>query len=228
MNAIEIDNISFSYDKINVLDCISLSVKRGDYVGIIGSNGAGKSTLLKLMLGIIKPDSGTIRLFGTELSKWKDLHEIGYIPQNSASLAAGFPATVTEIVKANLFSQIGFLRFPKKKHMGQVQRALELVGMQEYSGRLIGELSGGQQQRVMLARVLAGNPKLLLLDEPTTGIDEAAAEELYTLLERLNRDEGITVVMVTHDVRRAAQSAKRILHMDGHEVREETKHDTAI
>ncbi len=214
MNIISIKNLCFGYENVSVLSRISLTVEHGDFVGIIGSNGAGKSTLLKLVLGLLKPESGSIELFGSNVCEFKDYNKIGYIPQNSASLAAGFPATVEEIVKANLFSQIGFLRFPTKKHTALVKRALETVGMQTYAKRMIGELSGGQQQRVMIARVLVNNPQILFLDEPTTGVDAAASEALYALLEQLNRESGITVVMVTHDVERVARSAKRLIRIE--------------
>ena len=221
MNAIEIDNVSFSYDKVNVFNQISLTIESGDYVGIIGSNGAGKSTLLKLILGLLKPTNGRIRLFGKEGSVSKDFQKIGYIPQNSASLLGEFPATAEEIVKANLYSQTGFLRFPKKKYAGLVNQALKVVGMQDCSKRMIGELSGGQQQRIMIAQMLVASPQVLLLDEPTTGIDADAAVALYTLLKQLNQEHGITVMMVTHDVERVARSAKRLLRLNKYGLREE-------
>ena len=224
MNLITITDLTFGYENGSVLSHVSLTVENGDFVGIVGSNGAGKSTLLKLMLGLLKPESGSIRLLDRELSEFRDYSKIGYIPQNSSALAAGFPATVEEIIKANLFSQIGFLRFPAKKHTRLVYQALETVGMQDYAKRMIGELSGGQQQRVMLARVLVNEPIILLLDEPTTGVDFNASEALYTLLDRLNRENGITVVMVTHDVERVSRLAKRLLRIDHNGVLEES-HD---
>ncbi len=224
MKIITIKDLCFGYENVSVLSHISLSVEHGDFVGIIGSNGAGKSTLLKLMLGLLKPDSGSIRLFDKEIAQFKEYYKIGYIPQNSSSLAAGFPATVEEIVKANLFAQIGFLRFPTKKHKVLVQQALETVGMQDYAKRMIGELSGGQQQRVMLARVLINHPQILLLDEPTTGVDFKASEALYALLEKLNLESHITVMMVTHDIERISRLAKRVICIDHNGVLEE-KHD---
>ncbi len=227
MSVISIKNLCFEYEDVSVLNQISLTVEHGDFVGIIGSNGAGKSTLLKLMLGLLKPKSGSIQLFGQELSEFKDYCKIGYIPQNSSSLAAGFPATVEEIVKANLFSQIGFLRFPTKEHTRLVHKSLETVEMQEFTKHMISELSGGQQQRVMLARVLVNNPQILLLDEPTAGVDSAASELLYALLEKLNRENGITVIIVTHDVERVSRLAKRLIRID-HSGAWEEKHDTGI
>ncbi|WP_407928355.1 metal ABC transporter ATP-binding protein [Caproiciproducens faecalis] len=217
----EIQDLYFSYNRENVLSQINLSVEYGDYAGIIGSNGAGKSTLLKLILGVLKPSSGTIRLFGKDGCDPRDFRKIGYIPQNSAAFFGGFPATVEEVVKANLYSQLGFLRLPAKKHKVLVQQALETVGMQDCAKRRIGELSGGQQQRIMLARVLVAQPQILLLDEPVTGIDAQAAKSLYALLEQLNAEQGITILMVTHDVERAFRSAKHILHLNSSGVLEE-------
>lgn len=221
---IEISNLSFAYSNIPVLCNINLTIRRGDYVGMIGSNGAGKSTLLKLILGLLKPAGGTIRLLGKEISELKNFRKIGYLPQNSASLSAGFPATAEEIVRANLFSKPSFPNFHAKKQAPLVKQALETVGMQDYAKRMIGEMSGGQQQRIMLARVLAPNPDVLLLDEPVTGIDADAAEELYALLEKLNTEQNITVIMITHDTERASRSAKHILHLNGNGILEESHH----
>lgn len=204
------DHLSFSYGKVPILKEVGFSIQSGDFVGIIGSNGAGKSTLLKLITGLLPPSGGSIRLFGTELPKFRDWSKIGYVPQNGAYAGSSFPATALEVVKLNLFSQIGFLRFPKRRHREQALRALRMVGMQDYAGRLIGNLSGGQMQRVLIARVLVNSPQVMLLDEPTNGMDEKAAGSLYELLQHLNRKHGITIVMVTHDVERASRYLRRV------------------
>lgn len=210
MKIIEAENLSFSYGRIPVLDSARLTVQSGEFVGIIGSNGAGKSTLLKLMLGLLEPAGGSIRLFGTEASRFREWGRVGYVPQNGAEKAGGFPATAAEVVKSGLYPQIGFLRFPKRAHAEMALEALRLVGMEQCAKRPIGSLSGGQQQRVLLARVLVTRPELLLLDEPTAGIDEDAAQSFYGLLARLNQN-GITVAMVTHDVERASRCVSRLL-----------------
>lgn len=217
MEVIGSDRLSFGYERALVLKNVSFSVQSGDFAGIIGSNGAGKSTLLKLMTGLLVPTEGNIRLFGTPLSQFHDWSRIGYVPQNGAYAGSNFPATALEVVKLNLFSQIGFLRFPKREHTKKALDALRMVGMEDYAGRMIGNLSGGQMQRVLIARVLVNSPQVMLLDEPTNGMDENAAASLYELLRHLNREHGITVVMVTHDVERASQYLGRIftLHTEG-------------
>ena len=131
--------------------------------------------------------------------KSNNLDKIGYVSQISMSTGASFPATVEEIVMANLYSKIGFMKFPKKEHKEKVKEALKIVNMEDYSKRLIGNLSGGQQQRVMIARALVSDPKILILDEPTTGIDAASEEQLYNLLEKLNKESKITIIIVSHD-----------------------------
>ena len=213
-NVIEVDNLGFSYGNEPIFTNIGFSVHNGDFAAVIGSNGSGKSTLLRLILGELAPSSGNIRLFDQDIRRFRDWPKIGYVPQNSLQSWANFPATAEEIVKANLFSQIGLLRFPKKEHRDKTRRALELTGMEAYSKRLIGELSGGQQQRVMLARVLVNDPEIMLLDEPTTGVDSKTVDSLYELLSRLNRESGLTIVMVTHDIGRAENYVSRVLCLE--------------
>lgn len=213
-NIIEIDDLGFSYGNEPVFSKIGFSVYKGDFAAIIGANGAGKSTLLRLILGELVPNAGSVRLFGQDSRRFRDWPKIGYVPQAGQHANANFPATAEEIVRANLFSQIGLLRFPGKEHRDKVQRALELVGMEGYAKRMIGELSGGQQQRIMLARVLAGEPEIMILDEPTTGVDAQTVQSLYELLLRLNQEKGLTIVMVTHDIGRAAKYVSRILCLE--------------
>lgn len=177
MNAIEIKNLHFSYGKENVLDGVSLCLKEGRLAILAGENGAGKSTLLRLLLGELpigenpKGDQeegssdGSIEILGQDIRQFKDWSSISYVPQNGMGGWKDFPASVEEIVRANLYKQIGLFRFAGKKERQQVRAALAQVGMEEYQNRLIGRLSGGQQQRVLLARALVNEPKLLILDE---------------------------------------------------------------
>lgn len=202
MEMINISDISFSYGNSPILDHASLHVSEGHFAALIGSHGAGKSTLMKLMLGEMRlgKDNGSIQLMGQDIHQFKDWKKISYVPQNGMVSYRDFPASVEEIVMANLYSQIGRFRFPGKKEKEQVYNALCQVGMEDYQNRLIGRLSGGQQQRVLLARSLVNHPQLLLLDEPTAGIDEQNTNEFYQLLQRLNQKRDMTILMVTHDL----------------------------
>jgi len=211
---IEVKNLCFGYGSERILNKINFSVRQGDFTAIIGSNGTGKSTLLKLLLGELTPEEGSISLLGEDIKSLNKWYKIGYVPQNSVSNGGGFPATALEIVKANLYSQIGFMNFPKKEHTQKAIYALQLVGMENYAKSLIGNLSGGQRQRVMLARVLVNEPEIMLLDEPTTGVDVKSAEVLYELLSKLNNEKLLTIVMVTHDVARASLYVSRTLCLE--------------
>lgn len=206
---IEAENLSFDYGNEPILDKIGFSVSDGDFVSIIGLNGSGKSTLLKVILGQLTPKNGEIKIYGENAVKYNQWSKIGYVPQNISKFSS-FPATSLEIVQLNLFSQIGLMRFAKKEHKQKSQEALESVGMSGYANRLMGNLSGGQQQRVMIARVLVNKPRVMILDEPTAGIDSKSAVLLYELLYKLNKEENITIVMVTHDTERILKYTSRI------------------
>lgn len=211
---ISVDNLTFGYEKQFVLNDVSFSIAKGDFVAIIGSNGTGKSTLIKLLLGQLFPVFGTISLFGKGNSNSSNLLNIGYIPQAGLGSNSGFPATVKEIVLLNLFSEVGFMRFPKKKHKEQVLKALELVEMEQYANCQIGNLSGGQQQRVLIAKALVSKPEILILDEPTTGIDTHSTDILFGLLTRLNQEQKITILMITHDINKISQYVNRTLRIE--------------
>ncbi len=211
---IEIQDVSFSYGGEPVFSKIGFSIRQGDFAAIIGSNGTGKSTLLRLILGELAPTAGDVRLFGQDIRRFRDWPRIGYMPQNALKTGADFPASVREIVQANLYAQVGLCRFPSRAQRKKATEALSKVGMAGYEKRLISALSGGQQQRVMLARVLVGEPEMMILDEPTAGVDAATVDALYELLLRLNREKGLTIVMVTHDVARVSEYASRILCLE--------------
>lgn len=217
-NVISIENVSFSYNKENVLQDIIMYINEGDFVGIVGCNGSGKTTLMKLLIGQIKPSKGKIRLFNEELSKSKDLNKIGYVPQISLSTSQTFPATVEEVVMTNLYSKIGFMKFPKKEHKEKVKKTLELVNMEKYSKKMIGNLSGGQQQRVMIAKALVSDPKIIILDEPTTGIDASSEKSLYEILHKLNKESNITIIIVSHDIEKISQYTNKIFIVNKNKV----------
>lgn len=206
---IVVENMSFAYGKDNILTDVNFTIKKQEYVGVIGANGAGKSTLMKLILGQLTPSVGKIEVYA---------QCIGYVPQVGFHAVNNFPANVEEIVLTGLHSDIGMFHFPKKEHREKVRDILEMVGMTEYRKRMLSELSGGQQQRVLIARALVQNPDLLVLDEPLTGIDKEAGEMLYQLLAKLNQECGITIVMVTHNMEQVARYTGRFYHVSNGNV----------
>lgn len=218
---ISVENLTFGYEKQLVLNDVSFSIAEGDFVAIIGSNGTGKSTLIKLLLGELFPVFGNISILGKGNSNSHNLLNIGYVPQVSLDSNSGFPATVKEIVLLNLFSAIGFMRFPKKKHKEQVLKTLEMVEMEQCANCQIGNLSGGQQQRVWIAKALVSNPKIIILDEPTTGIDTHSTEILLRLLTRLNKEQKITILMITHDINKISQHINRTLRLSEGSINED-------
>ena len=216
MKAIEVKDLNFSYGSTPVFERVNLSVPEGRFAALIGANGAGKSTLIKMLLGELPltGENGSITLMGKDVRQFNDWKEVGYVPQNGMASYKDFPASVEEIVQANLYAQIGKFRLGGKREKEQVLKALHQVGMEPYRKRLIGKLSGGQQQRGLLARALVNKPKLLILDEPTSGVDEKNTEEFYRLIQTFNREEGLTVFMVTHDRKRLPGLADDIWRLD--------------
>lgn len=206
---VEVRDVSFSYGERLVLDNVNLTVMPGEFVSLLGANGSGKSTLLKLLLGELIPQQGSILLMGQTPARFNEWTKIGYIAQNKAASYGGFPATVEEIVLAHLYEQIGRFKLPGRKAREKVLRALELVEMADYVRQPIGELSGGQQQRVLLARAMINDPEMVLLDEPTTGVDAHNAQLHFELLSRLNRERGLTVLVVTHDMAKSAEFVQK-------------------
>ena len=210
MEAIRIEELDFSYGKEQVLEQIEFSLPEGHFGLLLGENGAGKSTLLRLLLGELTAERGKIEILGQDVCGFKDWQQISYAAQNGMTGWNDFPASAEEIVQANLYRRIGLFRFAGKKEKAQVRRALELVGMEDYAKRLIGNLSGGQQQRILLARALVNEPKLLVLDEPTSALDEKNAESFYQLLKKIHESQKISILMVTHDAKRAARYAQDV------------------
>lgn len=205
-------HVSFAYtSEAVVLEDVSFAVHRGEFLGVIGANGAGKSTLLRLLLNQLSPRSGHIRILGVEVGKFHDWHRVGYVPQSHPFLNSAFPATVEEILLAAMYPQIGLFRRASRRHREIARDTLRLVGMESAHHTRIGTLSGGQVQRVLIARALVNSPEALILDEPTSGIDPLNTALLYELLASLNRDLGLTILMVTHDTNRAAAFLGRAL-----------------
>lgn len=215
-------NINFTYDNKVVLNNINFEIPKGKFMGLLGPNGGGKTTLIKLMLGLKKPDSGTIELFGKPLDKFQGRNKIGFVSQKANSFNLGFPATVFEVVSTGLTAKLGYFKFLNKTHKGKILQAIGLVDMLDYAYENIGNLSGGQQQRIFIARALVNEPDLLILDEPTVGVDQENVKRFYDLLYRLNKEEGISMLLVTHDTGIITEYATDIvclnktLHFHGH------------
>ena len=205
---IKIRNLNFSYDKQVVLEGINLEYSSDEFLAIIGPNGGGKSTLLKLILGLLKPQSGEIKLFGKEPSEVSKF--IGYVPQNFLSNQS-FPMMVLEVVLMGLIDKKIF-GFYSKDEKALALSALEKVGMREFANARIGELSGGQRQRVYIARALCANAKVLILDEPTASIDTKGQAEIYEILKGINAN-GVGVVLVSYDLNIVLNYATKIAYV---------------
>ncbi|GAA0380211.1 metal ABC transporter ATP-binding protein [Bacillus horti] len=198
---IELKNVSFDYDsKTKVLDQIDLTMPQGDFLGIVGPNGSGKSTLVKLILGLLSPTAGEVKLFGQPVTAFKQWNRIGYVSQKANSFNSGFPATVFEVVASGLFGKAGLFKWLNKKDHAKILRTLDMVGIKDLASRNIGKLSGGQQQRTFIARALVSNPDILILDEPTVGIDSESVDRFYELLEHLHGHLGISILLISHDI----------------------------
>ena len=202
-------NVGFAYGGETVLSGVNFSVNAGDYLCIVGENGSGKSTLMKGILGLKEPSEGEI-VFGDGLKA----NEIGYLPQQTG-IQRDFPASVGEVVLSGRISGMGHRLFYSRADREAASENLERMGIEELKDRYYMELSGGQQQRVLLARAMCATKKLLLLDEPVTGLDPNAANEMYNLIKLINLCDKISVIMVTHDVHEAVRYATHILHL-GH------------
>lgn len=198
---VSINNLSFSYNKHKVLDNISLNIYKGDYLGLIGPNGGGKTTFLKLLLNLLPLQSGSISLFGIPISQFKDWSKIGYVPQRLGQKETTFPATVYEIVSLGYFSKLNFFQQPANSEKNkQIQKAMEIADVWNIRHEMITQLSGGQQQRVFIAKSLVSKPELLILDEPTVGVDVETQEKFYNFLHHLNTVHNLTLVIVSHDI----------------------------
>lgn len=197
---IQIENLNFSYNgnPPYIIDDLNLEIKSGDYISIIGENGSAKSTLVKLILGILKPCNGTIR---------KETDFIGYVPQRVENFNSQFPITVAEVLQCHR-------KTLKNKDTEALNNCIASTGIKEYENKLIGNLSGGQLQKVLIARAIMGNPDLLILDEPSTGIDNKSQEEIYEIIKHLNKKHRITIISVEHNLPAALKNSTHILQME--------------
>lgn len=200
-------HLNIGYENQTVLEDVSFDLTRGDYLCVVGENGAGKSTLIKCLAGLMKPMSGSI-----SLAKGLSRRDVGYLPQQTA-IQRDFPASVREVVLSGCLNNSRLLPFYTKEDRARAAKFMAELGIDEMVERSYRELSGGQQQRVLLARALCASRKLLILDEPVTGLDPIVTAEIYDIIKEINRRHHTTIIMVSHDVKTAVKSANRILHV---------------
>ena len=212
MALITCHHLAFAYEGHTVIDGLNFQVNQGDYLCIVGENGSGKTTLMKGLLGLMRPEAGTI-----ELGDGLKANEIGYLPQQT-SAQKDFPASVYEVVISGRLNSRGMMPFYSRQDKQIALENMAKLGVLDLKKKSFRELSGGQQQRVLLSRALCATSKMLLLDEPVSGLDPVATLELYKTIQQLGQDMGITIVMISHDVRAAVEYASHILHLQNKQL----------
>ncbi|QQS59284.1 ABC transporter ATP-binding protein [Candidatus Peregrinibacteria bacterium] len=210
---LDVQHLSACYGQTEAISDISFSVQKGDFIGLVGPNGGGKTTLTKAILGLISPSSGNIVLFGKKQQK-TDFSRIGYLPQKSPSMNPLFPASVEEVVLLGLLSLKKWRKTITKEDLQKTNAILEKLGIGELKKRMLSELSGGQQQKVFLARALVSEPKLLILDEPSTALDPTSREQFFALTKKLNKEHQTTIILITHDTGYIGKYANTLLYID--------------
>ena len=196
----DVKNLNFSVRGQDILSNISLEIFHGEYIAIIGPNGGGKTTLIRMLLGLDHPTNGEIKIYGKKIKNFKSWNKIGFVPQRAAHVDANFPATVLDIVNMGRVSKRKLFSKESEEDKQAVYDAMLKMDVLDLKDKIVGTLSGGQRQRVMIARALASNPEILILDEPNTGVDMVSQKRFYTLLAKLNKEEKITIVFITHDI----------------------------
>jgi len=196
----DVKNLNFDVRGQKILTDISFEIFNGEYVAIIGPNGGGKTTLIRMLLGLDKPTNGMIKIFGKKIKDFKKWYKIGYVPQRASLIDTSFPATVLDIVNMGRIAKRKLFSSATKEDDEIVRDAMQKMDICDLKDKMVGTLSGGQRQRVMIARALASKPEILILDEPNTGVDARSQRNFYELLKKLNKEEGITIVFITHDI----------------------------
>lgn len=221
---LRVQNVRFTRGDVAVLDGLTLDINEGEYVGIIGPNGGGKTTLLEIVLGLLEPDQGRVEWFGEEATPAMRA-QIGFVPQNAASFDPSFPATVEEVVASGRTALRGPARRLTAHDHTRIAKAMKTCGVSHLASRRIGRISGGERQRAFLARALAGEPRVLLLDEPMAAIDEVNQANLYDVLRRLHKETGMTIIMVSHDIAAVERETTRTLCLNRRLVRHGSGND---
>ena len=201
MKAVSINNLNFSYSQIPVLKNCNLNVDVGEFTVILGGNGSGKSTLIKLMLGELKNNSGEIKILGKNIEDYVSFKDIGYVPQINIVNKIAFPITCLELVSLNLYEEFGLIKIPKKNHYQKAKDILKKMGMETYINTPVNELSGGLAQRAMISKAMINDPKILILDEPTAGVDKYSKDHFFETIDFLSKKFNVTIIMVTHELK---------------------------
>jgi zinc transport system ATP-binding protein len=210
MDVIAAEGVSFAYGASTVLEGVDLRVRAGEFVALVGPNGSGKSTLVRIVVGLLTPDRGDVRLFGDPPRRLTTRARLGYVPQRHV-LAGALPATVTEVVAAGRLARRGWWRRSRREDRDAVDTAIDTVALSEVARRPVRELSGGQQQRVLIAKALAAEPELLVLDEPIAGVDTEAQRKFRDALVHVVRDRGGAVLLVSHELGAVAEDLDRVV-----------------
>lgn len=196
----DVKNLSFTVRGQDILANISLEIFNGEYIAIIGPNGGGKTTLVRMLLGLNIPTKGEVKIFGKKVKSFKEWDKIGFVPQRASHVDQNFPATALDIVKMGRTAKRSFFSLETQEDKDAVHDAMAKMDILDLKDKMVGILSGGQRQRVMIARALASKPEILILDEPNTGVDVKAQKNFYALLSKLNKEEKITIIFITHDI----------------------------
>ncbi len=211
--AVEFDNVTVGYPRAVALKRVSFRLNRGEFLGVVGPNGSGKTTLLKTVLGLVVPVEGRVTMLGeTQLRAGRLRRRIGYVPQRQP-IDARFPISVLDAVVMGTYASLGFGRLPGKVERERARAVLAAVGLADLANHIAGHLSGGQQQRLFLARALVSEPELLLLDEPTAGVDVASRGQIVQLVRQLHKERNLTTIYVTHDLNEIIDCVGRLLFL---------------
>ncbi|MDU5913939.1 MAG: metal ABC transporter ATP-binding protein [Anaerococcus vaginalis] len=213
MKDIEVKDLVFSYGKDEILNKVSFDLNKGDFLTIQGENGSGKSTLIKLILKDLKKKSGQIKLFGQNIEDFDDYTKIGYVPQVNDANKLAFPVTGEEFVVLNLYKKFNIFNRPNKKCYKKVHYIFEILNIEDLLNVPFNQLSGGQAQKVMIARAMVNDPKILLLDEPTVGVDEKSKRDFLKLLAHLNDKHKISILMISHEMDVVREFSKREIRL---------------
>ncbi|MGQ9678039.1 MAG: metal ABC transporter ATP-binding protein [bacterium] len=212
--AVEFSNVTVAFHQTVALQDVSFTISRGEFLGVIGPNGSGKTTLLKTILGLIKPVTGRVTVLGASGRRIGGVRSrIGYVPQRKP-IDVNFPVNALDAVLMGSYGRLGWLRYPKEKEKANAQAVLAAVGLEESAFHTAGHLSGGQQQRLFLARALVGEPDVLLLDEPTAGVDVASRGQIVELVRRVHQERQLTTIYVTHDVNEVLPCVDRVMFLN--------------